>query len=58
MKELSLQDFHCNPFDLFGRDWMALTAGTAPEHFNSMTIAWDTWAVTPERMAEKWKQPD
>lgn len=40
MKELSLQDFHCNPFDLFGRDWMALTAGAAPEHFNSLTIAW------------------
>lgn len=49
MNELSLQDFHCNPFDLFGRDWLALTAGAAPEHFNSMTIAWGHLGTLWER---------
>ena len=27
MKEIAIQDLHLNPFAVFGKDWMALTAG-------------------------------
>lgn len=40
MKEISIHDLQLNPFDLFGRDWLALTAGNETDGYNTMTIAW------------------
>ena len=40
MKEIAIQDLHLNPFAIFGKDWMALTAGNEQNGYNTMTIAW------------------
>ena len=40
MKEIDINKLKINPFQLFGKDWMALTAGTKKTGFNTMTIAW------------------
>lgn len=40
MKEINIYDFNRNPFEDFGKNWMALTAGTKEHGFNTMTIAW------------------
>ena len=39
LKELSAQEFTCNPFTKIGKEWMLITAGT-PEHCNTMTASW------------------
>lgn len=33
-----------NTFDLIGKEWMLITAGTA-EHFNTMTASWGTFGI-------------
>ena len=40
MKEIDIKELQVNPFNLFGKDWMALTAGTEKDGFNTMTVAW------------------
>ena len=40
MKEIAIQDLQMNPFVIFGKDWMALTAGNEQNGYNTMTIAW------------------
>ena len=40
MKELSIEDLEINPYTVFGKDWMALTAGEESLGFNTMTISW------------------
>ena len=40
MKEIAIQDLQLNPFAVFGKDWMALTAGNEQNGYNTMTIAW------------------
>ena len=40
MKEIDITELKINPFQLFGKDWMALTAGTEKTGFNTMTVAW------------------
>lgn len=40
MKEIDIYDLNRNPFEDFGKNWMALTAGTKEHGFNTMTIAW------------------
>lgn len=37
-----------NPFELIGKDWMLITAGT-PESFNTMTASWGGLGVLWER---------
>ncbi len=39
LKELSAQEFVCNPFTKIGKEWMLITAGT-PENCNTMTASW------------------
>lgn len=39
-KEIDAKTLQLNPFTLFGKDWLALTAGTEEHGFNSMTVAW------------------
>lgn len=39
-KEIDAKTLQLNPFTLFGKDWLALTAGTEKHGFNSMTVAW------------------
>ena len=34
MKEIAIQDVRLNPFSVFGKDWMALTAGQELIDFN------------------------
>lgn len=40
MKEIDINELKINPFQLFGKDWMTLTAGTEKTGFNTMTVAW------------------
>ena len=40
MKEISIQELQINPYTIFGKDWMALTAGDESLGFNTMTISW------------------
>ena len=40
MKELSIEDLEINPYTVFGKDWMALTAGDELSGYNTMTISW------------------
>ena len=40
MREINIKELQVNPFNLFGKDWMALTAGTEKNGFNTMTVAW------------------
>lgn len=40
MKEISINELQVNPYTLFGKNWMALTAGTEKDGFNTMTVAW------------------
>ena len=47
-RELTPFDIKDNPFQLMGKDWMLLTAGTL-ESWNTMTVAWATLGVTWER---------
>lgn len=34
MKEIGINELQVNPYTLFGKDWMALTAGTEKDGFN------------------------
>lgn len=34
MKEVNIKELQINPFNLFGKDWMALTAGTEKDVIN------------------------
>lgn len=40
MKELAVEELELNPHELFGKNWMALAAGTKEHGYNAMTIAW------------------
>jgi len=39
MKKIEFKELECNPAELFGRQWMLVTAGT-PDDFNTMTASW------------------
>lgn len=39
MKEINISELQVNPYNLFGKDWMALTAETEKDSFNTMTVA-------------------
>ena len=40
MKEISLVEFDFNPVKAFGKNWMALTAGTKETGCNTMCVSW------------------
>lgn len=40
MKEVNCKDLKINPFDLFGGEWMLVTAGNEETGCNTMTISW------------------
>ena len=40
MKEVLIEDLKINPYTIFGKDWMALTAGNDVVGFNTMTVSW------------------
>ncbi len=46
--EIAPVDIRHNPFQLVGRDWMLITAGT-PDSYNMMTASWGTWGHLWER---------
>ena len=50
-EKLSLKNFLINPFDLFERQWLLLTAGDySTGKFNAMTIAWGS-------IGQMWSKP-
>lgn len=46
--EISVTDIRSNPFQLIGREWMLITAGTL-DAFNTMTASWGTLGHLWER---------
>ena len=40
MKEVSIQELQINPYTMFGKDWLTLTAGNDSSGFNTMTVSW------------------
>ncbi|MDD7009348.1 MAG: flavin reductase family protein [Bullifex sp.] len=40
MKEVSIQELQINPYTMFSKDWMTLTAGNDSSGFNTMTVSW------------------
>ncbi len=40
MKEIDIHEMKLNPFDLVGKDWLALAAGNETDGCNAMTVAW------------------
>ncbi len=46
--EIAPVEIRHNPFQIVGRDWMLITAGT-PDSFNTMTASWGTWGHLWER---------
>ena len=40
MKEINCKDLKINPFDLFGGEWMLVSAGNEETGCNTMTISW------------------
>jgi flavin reductase (DIM6/NTAB) family NADH-FMN oxidoreductase RutF len=46
--EISVTDIRSNPFQLIGRQWMLITAGTM-DAFNTMTASWGTLGHLWER---------
>lgn len=39
-KEVNIAEFQTKPFEIFGKDFMALCAGSEQNGCNAMTIAW------------------
>ena len=39
MKKINIAEQSFNPFELIGKDWMLISAGTA-EKWNTMTASW------------------
>jgi flavin reductase (DIM6/NTAB) family NADH-FMN oxidoreductase RutF len=46
--EIAPVEIRHNPFQVVGREWMLITAGT-PDSFNTMTASWGTWGHLWER---------
>jgi flavin reductase (DIM6/NTAB) family NADH-FMN oxidoreductase RutF len=46
--EIAPVEIRHNPFQLVGRDWMLITAGT-PDSSNTMTASWGAWGHLWER---------
>ncbi len=40
MKEINYKDMKFNPFNLFGKEWMLVSAGNEQDGCNTMTISW------------------
>ena len=40
MREISVHDIPGNVFELIGRDWMLITAGSEARGYNTMTASW------------------
>ena len=40
MKEVSYKELKFNPFNLLGKEWMLISAGSEQTAFNTMTISW------------------
>ena len=38
--EKRIEDLQLNPMTMFGKEWMALTAGNEKNGYNTMTVAW------------------
>jgi flavin reductase (DIM6/NTAB) family NADH-FMN oxidoreductase RutF len=47
-KEIDPEKINNNPFELIGKDWMLITAGT-PESYNTMTASWGGLGVLWDR---------
>ena len=45
-KEINPKEIVESPFKLIGDDWALVTAGDR-EKFNTMTISWALWGVSP-----------
>ena len=43
-QEIKVEDLNLNPFQLIGKDWMLITAGTK-EQVNTMTASWGGMGV-------------
>ena len=48
-EQLDPKDLQIKPVEMFGSDWMALTAGNEEEGYNAMTIAWGQIGTLWER---------
>lgn len=46
--EITPAEIRHNPFQLVGREWMLITAGT-PDSYNTMTASWGAWGHLWER---------
>ena len=44
MKKINIAEQSFNPFELIGKDWMLISAGTA-EKWNTMTASWGAVGV-------------
>lgn len=53
MKEIAIQDLKLNPLTVFGKDWMALTAGNEKHGCNAMTVAWGHFGSIWERNSHR-----
>ena len=42
MKSIAIKDLSENFFEVIGKEWMLVTAGSK-EHFNTMTASWRYW---------------
>ena len=40
MKEVSYKELKFNPFNLLGKEWMLISAGSEQTGCNTMTISW------------------
>ena len=49
MKEISLVEFDFNPVKAFGKNWMALTAGTKEKGCNTMCVSWGHFGTLWDR---------
>lgn len=60
MKEISPYDLKINPFGIFSKRWMLLTAGNQETGCNTMTVSWgelgSLWGFD-NIPGEKWGQP-
>ena len=47
MKSIAIKDLSENFFEVIGKEWMLVTAGSK-EHFNTMTASWGTsrWCLS------------
>ena len=53
MKEIPVESLQLNPMMQIGHEWMLLTAGSAENSYNTMTVAWGHLGVIWNRPGNK-----